>query len=43
MLGLGAYIISPSSKFLHKVTKKIIKLTRKGRMLLLENSKEVMD
>jgi hypothetical protein len=40
---LGADIIPLSFGFLQKVTKNIIKLTRKGRMLLLENSKEAMD
>jgi hypothetical protein len=39
---LGADIITLSFGSLQKVTKKIIKLTRKGRMLLLENSKEAM-
>jgi hypothetical protein len=42
LLGLGEDIIPLSSGFLQKVTKNIIKLTRKGRMLLLENSKEAM-
>jgi hypothetical protein len=35
MLGLGADIIPLSSGSLHKVTKKIIKLTGRGRVLLL--------
>jgi hypothetical protein len=39
---LAANIIPLSSGSLQKVTKNIIKLTRKGRMLLLENSKEAM-
>jgi hypothetical protein len=39
---LGEYIIPLSSGSLQKVTKNIIQLTRKGRRLLLENSKEAM-
>jgi hypothetical protein len=42
LLRLGAVIIPLSSCFLQKVTRRIIKLTRKWRMLLLKSSKEVM-
>jgi hypothetical protein len=42
LLGLGADIIPLSPGSLQKVTKKIIKLKRRGRMILLENSKEAM-
>jgi hypothetical protein len=39
---LGADIIPLSFGSLQKVIKNMIKLTRKRRMLLLENSKEAM-